>query len=159
MKLQKLILILILLCSLSLLSCAQEDPIFQDIDGKTVQITKLKDKWIIVNYWAEWCSACLKEIPELNNFYQKNRDKNIILYGVNFDQLPIAELKQLAVKMRIQFPVLTNDPKLAWHLEATGVLPVTYIINPKGEVVKKIVGPNTEKTLLNTLNELQHQTV
>lgn len=146
---------LVFLCSLITISCSKGGPVLHDADGHPVQAVKLKDKWLIVNYWAAWCGSCIKEIPELNRFYQDNQDKNILIYGVNYDQLPMASLKEAILQTNIQFPVLSDDPNQLWQLGEVSVLPMTFIINPQGEVVKKIVGPSTEEALASIVHNLQ----
>ena len=43
-------------------------------------------KWLIVNYWADWCPPCIKEMPELESFYIDNKQKALVL-TYNFDRL------------------------------------------------------------------------
>ncbi len=133
------------------LSCAQSASTFHLAAGGKVSADFFKNKWVIVNYWASWCDICLNEIPELNNLYQHNQDKDILIYGVNYDHLILGELDQAIATARIAFPVLVEDPKVFWNLDSSDVVPVTYIINPHGRVVKKIVGPTSEAALLNTI--------
>ena len=148
--------IFILLCSLLLISCSQQDPVYHDTQGHAVQLTKLRGKWVIVNYWAAWCHPCVDEMPELNNFYKYAQDKNILIYGVDFDELPIDDLTRDAQSVGIAFPVLVDDPE-AWGLDEVSVIPTTFIINPKGVVVKKLVGSITEQTLIDVLHTLQNE--
>ncbi len=128
----------IILLTLSLMSCSRDN---------SVSLSALKGKWIIINYWAVWCDSCVKEIPELNHFYQHNQDKNILLFGVNYDHTPMPDL--------ILYPVLVEDPKKFFKLADVDVLPVTFIIDPQGKVVKSIIGPNTEKSLFKIMQILQ----
>lgn len=153
MKLIKIFFLFIIL--LSVMSCAQGDPIFSDTQGRSVQISQLRGKWVVVNYWAAWCHSCIEEMPELNRFYQNNSNKNIVFYGVNYDQLPSEALNEAIKNVDVQFPVLTEDPNTAWQLGDTDMIPVTFIINPDGKVVKKLVGVNTEQSLSETLTSLQ----
>ncbi len=147
--------VLVLLCCLSLIGCSKPDPVLHDAQSNSIPVSTLKDKWVIVNYWATWCGHCLDEIPELNNFYKNNQNKNVLLLGVSYDVLSLTRLK-LAIKvMHIEFPVLTDDPAQELGLSTPSVVPATFIINPKGKVVKKILGPNTEESLTATLHELQ----
>jgi thiol-disulfide isomerase/thioredoxin len=76
-------LLLVLLCSIFMLSCTEKGSVLHDTKGNEIPLSTLKGKWVIINYWADWCESCTKEIPELNRFYQNNQDKNIVLYGVN----------------------------------------------------------------------------
>ena len=49
----------------------------------------LDESWIVINYWADWCPPCLKEMPELVNFAQSNPDIKVFTYpadhGFNCD--------------------------------------------------------------------------
>lgn len=152
MRLQKII--AILLCTLFMFGCSRE-PVFHDTQGKDVKLSQLHGKWVIVNYWATWCHSCAAEIPALNHFYQDAKDKNILLYGVNFDESGTDALGKSIEKEGIIFPVLTENPAQAWNFGELSAVPMTFIINPKGELVKTISGPNTEKSLFDNLSELQ----
>ncbi|EKD72603.1 MAG: hypothetical protein ACD_45C00630G0009 [uncultured bacterium] len=147
--------ILILVCSLFFASCKGDVAELHDVNGNVVQPSFLHGKWIILNYWAAWCATCIKEIPELDRFYQHNQDKSVVLYGVNYDRLPKTELQTAMRKINIAFPVLLEDPQNIWKLDDIEALPVTFIIDPHGKVVKKILGANTEKSLLDILFYLQ----
>lgn len=147
---------LFLLCSLFIFFSQQSNAALQDTQGKTIPLSQLTGKWIIVNYWAAWCDICVQEIPELNRFYKNNHDKNIYLLGVNYDDLPLTTLKETVRQMHIEFPVLTENPSQIWGLDGIEAIPVTFIISPAGKVVKKILGPNTEQSLHETLTLLQY---
>jgi peroxiredoxin len=136
------------------IGCSRENSVLHDAKGHEITISQLKGKWIIVNYWAAWCASCLKEIPELNHFYQRNHHKNIVLFGVNYDRLSLSDLQQTIDKTHIAFPVVLEDPAQIWLLNGIEALPVTFIIDPQGKVVKRIVGASTEQSLLATLREL-----
>jgi len=76
----------LLLCLFFTVSCSHK-PVLRSVQNGSVSEQQWKDQWVIVNYWAAWCEGCMKEIPELNRFYQHHHDKSVLLYGVNFDGL------------------------------------------------------------------------
>ena len=150
----------ILLCSLLIISCtqdnsAQDNRIVHDTTGSAIKLSELKGKWIILNDWADWCDSCAEEVPRLNYFYQHNTDKNIVLFGMNYDQLKGDDLQRAIKKMRIRYPVLVEDPYQRWVLEDTTILPTIYIINPMGKLAKKIVGSVTAEELETIIFQLQ----
>ena len=134
-------LVCLLICLFPLVSFALGNTVYHDTHGHSVEFTKLKGKWIIVNYWAPWCDTCMGEVPALNSFYRNNQNKNILIYGVNFDRMPMDDLKQTVSKARIAFPVLEEDPNQIWQFGDIDVVPMTFIINPKGSCERLLVLP------------------
>lgn len=148
--------IALVLSSFFMISCSQADQsVFYDTDGNAVKLSNLRGKWVVINYWASWCGACVQEIPEMNKFYQNTKDKNIVFYGVDYDELSLGSLKSSIDSVSIRYPVLTTDPGYAWNLESVEVIPTTFILNPEGRVVKVITGTNTEASLMNVISSLQ----
>lgn len=152
----KLFLIFVLTCTISGTACSKaNDPLIQDTNGATFKLSQMKGKWLIINYWAGWCEACREEVPDLNKFSNKIKNSNVSLYGINYDGLKGVELKKEMQKMGMKYPSLTSDPGWSWGLTDISILPTTFIISPKGQVIKKFVGGTTEKNLEDTLAEVQ----
>ncbi len=155
MKLVKICLSFLIIMGLGWACVSQAEPVFHNAQGTAVRFKNLQNKWLIINYWASWCDSCREEIPELNSFYKDNLDKNVVIYGVNYDQLAGSELTADIEKVGIAFPILKEDPGRQFMLGGLDVLPITFIINPKGNVAKKIMGTITKKELIDTLKLLQ----
>ena len=49
-------------------------------------LSDLEGRWLVVNYWADWCPPCIKEMPELTSFYNDNKEEVLVL-AFNFDEL------------------------------------------------------------------------
>ena len=143
----KLILTLFISCCLLCVSACSQKPIAYDIEGHAVNLSDLKGKWIILNYWADWCEPCHQEIPQLNSFYQQHKNRDAVVLGINYDGLPTEQLQQLARKDNIRFPLLSSDPRNHWGLQEVTTLPSTFIISPDGNTVKKLLGGQTVKSL------------
>ena len=141
--------ILLLLVLTTLAGCSQPD--FHDINGDGISLTELREKTLIVNYWATWCAPCIKEIPELNELAH-SRAAELNLLGVNFDQPSPEEHLQQAKKMKIDFPVFAVDPAAQLGVKVPLVLPTTYIFAPGGELLATLVGPQTQTTILEAAN-------
>jgi len=137
----------LILVILSVVACSKEDVTFTDNQGKEVHTVAMEGKWVVVNYWATWCHSCAEEVGQINAFYKANRNKNVLVLGVNYDGLDEKSLKLAVNKLNIKYPVLLTNPAKALGLKDPGVLPVTFVINPKGEVVKQLLGPQTQASL------------
>lgn len=140
----------ILLSTLMFIACAslsQADIVFKDTHGQSASLASLKGKWVLINYWAGWCKTCVDEIPELNRFYQNHKNDPVALYAVNFDALPLFEQNTLIRQLNISYPSLLNDPASELNLGDIVGVPVTFVFNPEGQLVNKLYGGQTARSL------------
>ena len=149
-RLKSLFTALILILSASV---SQADVLFKDFQGQTVPFSSLKGKWVLINYWASWCKTCIEEIPELNRFYQKHKNDPVVLFAVNYDGLPFYKQKKLIDKFHILYPSLTLDPAYALGLGDIVGVPVTFIINPQGNLVNTLYGSQDVTSLDAIIND------
>jgi thiol-disulfide isomerase/thioredoxin len=111
----------------------------------TLQLGELRGSWVVVNYWAEWCKPCIREIPELNALDREYPGVRVL--GVNYDGASGEDLQRQLVALDVQFPTLPSDPAPQLGTTRPAVLPTTLILNPEGELVETLVGPQTLETL------------
>jgi thiol-disulfide isomerase/thioredoxin len=109
-------------------------------------LASARGHWTIVNYWAEWCKPCIKEIPELNKLASEHAE--IRVFGVNYDGETGAMLQQQIEKLGIEFPLLIQDPADDIGIPRPVVLPTTLILAPDGKLAATLVGPQTLESLL-----------
>lgn len=126
---------------------------FVTLDKQKVKWSSMQGEWIVVNYFAEWCVPCLREIPELNAFYHNNH-QSINMFGVSFDKMTRTELAQIKNKYDIQFPLIDQLDSYPW-LQPPTSLPTTYIIGADGQVKKQLKGEQSSESLLRTIHTLQ----
>lgn len=134
-----------LLCLCALLSACSK-PDFHTTDGASGNFADLRGKWLFVNYWAQWCAPCIKEIPELNRF-QRQYAAQANVFAVNYDNASGAELQQQVKKLAIELRVFEQDPAPQLGYKRTDVLPVTYVFNPEGKLTATLNGPQTVEAL------------
>lgn len=126
----------------------QANVVLQSIDGQHFSRTTLSGKWVFINYWASWCEPCLEEIPEFNRFYEHYKPSgNVMIFGVNYDFLPLRDQKALIKQFDIRYPSLKNDPAASLRLGDVRGVPVTFVINPKGKLVHTLYGGQTARSL------------
>lgn len=123
--------------------CGEEQ--WLDHRGEQLSRADMQDRWVVVNYWAEWCAPCLHELPEFNRLAER---PDVLVLGVNYDGVSGAALLELSERMNIAFSVVGEDFEQSLQLERPQVLPTTYIFNPQGELQHSLPGPQTEQGLL-----------
>jgi thiol-disulfide isomerase/thioredoxin len=117
--------------------------------GKTpgeADLASARGHWVVVNYWAEWCKPCIKEIPELNQLAREHPELKV--FGVNYDDETGEELMAQVEKLGIEFPLLGVDPAAELGIPRPAVLPTTFILTPEGELAATLVGPQTLESLV-----------
>lgn len=139
---------------LALSGCGAGD-LGPDQHGTRVTPESLRGQWLVINYWAEWCAPCRKEIPELNALPE--RIDNVRVLGVNFDGLRDEALRKAADEMGIAFTVLADNPAGYFGLEPSGVLPVTYLVDERGKVRERLLGEQTAEGLVARLRALREE--
>ena len=58
---------------------------FTALDGKEVDLAKLKGKVVLVDFWATWCGPCMMELPNVKKAYAQYHDKGFEILGVSLD--------------------------------------------------------------------------
>ena len=146
---------IIFLVSFMLVSCSSEQSAndsFRLTNNSSVDIES-PGKILVINYWATWCSPCRKEIPELNEL-EHQLSNRLDVIGVNYDGVVGEQLLQEMQKLGIEFDNLYADPRSIWSLEPVTVLPETLIINSRGELIHRLLGPQTKSSLEALINAM-----
>ena len=132
-----------LFCLLIVISCQNND--IEIFNGSDTNLDKLNGNWIVINYWADWCAPCIKEIPELNEFSKENND--LLVFTFNFDQLDEDDLKPVAQKFKIEVPSIVTHPRDIWGIQTPPAVPATFFINPDGDLALSLFRPQTKDDL------------
>ncbi len=140
-----------LFCLLILFACQKND--IEVFNGSNTNLDKLEGNWIVINYWADWCAPCIKEIPELNEFADENKD--IFVFTFNFDHLDQEDLAPIAKKFNIEVPSLVTHPRDIWGIQTPPAVPATFFINPNGELSLSLFRPQTKDALNDVLLDLK----
>lgn len=136
---------------LALLNACAPAADFHTNQGQQLRWSELEGEYVIVNYFAEWCAPCLRELPELNEFYHEHGDK-AQLFGVSFDGLNNEQLAALQEEYAIEFPLILNEPLAQLPFPTPQMLPATYVVTPDGQVKGPLLGEQTEASLLQAIN-------
>ena len=141
---QKIKNFLILSTLLLLSACSKPD--YELFEGPKGNKSDFLGKWLVVNYWADWCPPCIKEMPELESFYDQHNSRALVV-AYNFDRLEGEELKDQIERFKVNVPSILTDPGLLFGWEVPPSLPATYILTPDGNLVETLIGPQTKDSL------------
>lgn len=107
------------------------------VDGKPIELKHYRGKLVVLNFWVTWCPPCRKEIPDLADFYTRYGDKAVVL-GVAMDDPD--EVKEFVRIFDVNYPVVIGDNNVANQYGRVRVLPTTFFIDRKGQIVGQQAG-------------------
>jgi len=154
----------IYICCIALLNCAKvqnkdkintinTESLYVDLEGNAINLKELQGRRILLNFWATWCTPCLKEMPSMARAQEALENENYVFLFATTDNLETIH----------QFKKKTNYPFHFIQFKGTldklniHALPATFIYNTKGKKVKRIDGATdwASEELLNQLRAVQ----
>ena len=119
---------------------AAPDFTLKDLSGRPVQLSSLKGKVVLVNFWATWCPPCREEVPSLVRMNQAMQGKPFQLLAVSIDEGGKDAVTGFFRSTGSTLPALLDtDGAVSRRYGTTGV-PETFVIDTKGVIMKKVVG-------------------
>jgi peroxiredoxin len=132
----------------TLLKVGDKAPLFtaKTIDGKTVDLTKIKDKVIMLTFFATWCGPCNQELPVLEkniwNKYRDNDDFILLVLGREHDE---KALKDFAAAKGFNLPFAPDPKREVFSKYAEISIPRNVIIGKDGKIAWQGIGYNPEE--------------
>jgi len=120
---------------------------FSLTDTKGVMFTEknTRGKYLVINFWATWCTPCLKEIPAFVKFYEENSD-HVEILGLDFEPVDLEIINEYVGRFSINYPIVLynedNDSEYSNFGEIVG-MPTTQIYSPEGELLHTFMGEIT----------------
>ncbi|MGD6848885.1 peroxiredoxin [Rossellomorea aquimaris] len=117
------------------------------LDGKAVKLSDYQGKKVILNFWATWCPPCKAEMPHMQSYYEENAEKeNVEILAVNLTSMDDGEkaVQEFIDGYELTFPIPMDEKGEIGDEYRAFTIPTTYMIDTKGIIQHKIVGPMNE---------------
>lgn len=109
----------------------------ETLDGKTIQLSDLEGKKVMLNFWATWCPPCKAEMPAMEELYQEEGGKLEII-AVNIDTQN--DVAGFVDSMGLSFPILLDKTEEVMKTYQILSIPTSYFIDSSGVIQHKFIG-------------------
>ena len=124
-------------------------------DGKSLSLSSLKGKYVLVDFWASWCGPCRQENPNVVRMYNKYKDKGFEIFGVSLDE---SKDKWLGAIQKDQLTWQHVSDLKGWQSAAAQLyniqaIPQTVLLDKEGKIIaRNLRGPALEAKVAELLN-------
>ena len=112
----------------------------QSLDGKSMSLSDLRGKAVLLNFWATWCGPCKIETPWLVELQKQYGSQGLQVVGVEMGDDAKDEIAQFTKDMGVNYPVLIGKEAVGDAYGGVPALPETFFIGRDGKIVDKIIG-------------------
>lgn len=138
---------------------AAPDFVSKDATGQEIRLSKIKNKIIVLDFWATWCGPCMKSMPHAQEVAKKFKDQDVVVLAVCTSDT-VADFRQWVRSKRAAYPNIsfTCDPneqgsptyaeRASQKLYFVQGIPTQFVIGKDGKIAATIVGFSTGDTRL-----------
>ena len=112
----------------------------ESLDGKTMRLSDLRGKAVLLNFWATWCGPCKIEMPWFVELQNRYASQGLQIVGVAMDDASKEDIGKFAKEMGVNYPILIGKESVGDEYGGVPALPESFLIGRDGKIVDKIIG-------------------
>ena len=128
------------------------------LDGRELRLSDLRGSIVMIDFWSSWCPPCRAEASVLAEAYERWSELGVEFVGVSIwdNEEDVADFIK---RHNITYPNgIDEDGSIAVEFGVKGI-PEKFFVNPQGEIVRKINGPNTSQSLDAVLTQMSDESI
>ena len=116
------------------------------LDGKPFELARFKGKVLLIDFWASWCAPCIIAIPHFRAWQAQWGGRGFQVVGISMDDSS-ADAKAAAARLKVNYPVVMGDAKLARLYGGILGLPVEMLVGRDGRIIAIWQGETPPQTM------------
>ena len=147
---------LVLLAFHPVVSESRQAPSFsvKTLEGKALRSGDLRNKPLIVDFWATWCGPCRASMPHLSAMQARYEKQGLTIVGMSVDDGGPAAVRKFANQLGVKFTLAMANDEILDAYGPIRSIPTTFFINRKGEIVRRVVGYIDGETMEEYVKEI-----
>ncbi|HET9114404.1 MAG TPA: TlpA disulfide reductase family protein [Burkholderiales bacterium] len=112
-----------------------------DLVGKTINLSRLHGRTVLIDFWATSCPGCVQEMPKLVELYDRNHAQGFDLVAVAMNYDDPDQIRRFAADRKLPFPVVyDSNGAIAHAFGDIKLTPTSFLIAPDGRIVEQTIG-------------------
>lgn len=110
------------------------------LNGKTLKLSDLRGKTVVLNFWATWCPPCKIELPWFVDLQKQYAPQGLEVIGISEDEGGKDQVAQFVKEMGVTYTVAIDDASVSEKYGDVEDLPTTFYIDRNGKIVEFAMG-------------------
>ncbi|TES45428.1 thiol-disulfide oxidoreductase ResA [Halalkalibacterium halodurans] len=123
------------------------DFVLKDLNDQTIRLSDYRGKGVFLNFWGTYCPPCEKEMPYMENQYERFKELGVEILAVNVNE-PELTVSKFVERHKLSFPIPMDSSGTVMDAYGISPLPTTFLIDENGIVIQRLTGGMTEVYLI-----------
>jgi peroxiredoxin len=124
----------------------------KDTQGNIHNLADYRGKWVLVNFWATWCTPCMEELPELSALHSARKDSDLVVIGIAMEYPSTQVVMDFLKTHPLPYPVVLGNYQIAKQIGQVHALPTAYLFDQTGKLVSSQAGTVTRASVEGFIN-------
>ena len=124
------------------------------LDGRTMRLSELRGRPVVLDFWATWCTPCRASMPHLSAMQGRYGTRGLVVLGLSVDDGTPQAVRRFADRLQVRFPVAMASEGMLDDYGPIRSIPTTIFIDRRGRIVRRVVGYVDEETLDGFIREI-----
>jgi thiol-disulfide isomerase/thioredoxin len=129
----------------------------QTLDGRSLRLSSLRGKAVLLNFWATYCSPCKVEMPWFVELQKEYGPQGFQIIGVAMDDASTDDIAKFAKDMGVNYPILLGKEAVGLSYGGVNVLPTTFFLDRDGKVIAREFGLQSRSVFVDHIKEALSQ--
>jgi len=129
----------------------------QTLDGRSLRLSSLRGKAVLLNFWATYCGPCKIEMPWFVELQKEYGPQGFQIIGVAMDDASTDDITKFANDMGVNYPILLGKEAVGLSYGGVNVLPTTFFLGRDGKVIAREFGLQSRSVFVDHIKEALSQ--